>query len=121
MEFNPYIPLLIMAAVAMLVAIGGIVVSAILGPAKKNTSKEENYECGVDAVPSENNLLRFPVKYYLIAMTFILFDVEIVFLYPWAVSFKEVGTFGFIGMLSFLVLITLPFLYEWRRGGLDWE
>lgn len=121
MEFNPYIPLLIMAALSLAVAVGGLVVSALLGPKKKNITKENNYECGVDTVPSENTLIRFPVKYYLVAMTFILFDVEIVILYPWAITFEHLGTFGLICMTNFLLLITLPFLYEWKRGGLDWH
>ena len=63
----------------------------------------------------------FPIKYYLVAMTFIIFDIEVVFLYPWAVAFKELAVFGLIAMLTFLFLITVPFIYEWRRGGLDWD
>ena len=64
---------------------------------------------------------RFPIKYYLVAMTFIVFDIEVVFLYPWAVDFATLATFGLVAMLAFLALITVPFVYEWRRGGLEWD
>lgn len=64
---------------------------------------------------------RFPIKYYLTAMTFIIFDIEVVFLFPWAVSFEQLGAFGLIAVLTFIFLITVPFVYEWRRGGLEWD
>lgn len=118
---NPYFPLVIMAITALAVALGGLGASAILGPTKKNKVKASNYECGVDPLHSEAEMGRFPVKYYLVAMTFIVFDIEVVFLYPWAVSFGTLGLFGLIVMLTFIALITVPFIYEWRRGGLEWD
>ena len=116
---NPYTPILIMMAVAAVMALGGVAASAIIGPKRYNRAKLEAYECGIEPTPHAV-AGRFPVKYYLVAMTFIIFDIEVVFLYPWAVAFSELGAFGLIAMLSFIFLITVPFLYEWRRGGLDW-
>mgnify|MGYP001039898837 FL=1 len=118
---NPYIPILIMAAMAVLVALGGLGASAILGPVNKNKVKSSNYECGVDPIHHDADVGRFPVKYYLVAMTFIIFDIEVVFLYPWAVTFEKLGLFGLVVMFTFIALITVPFIYEWRRGGLDWD
>lgn len=117
---NPYVPLLIMGAVALLVSLGGLGASAILGPSQKNKIKAQNYECGIDPSPLRLEDGRFPVKYYLVAMTFIIFDIEVVFMYPWAVSFSLLGPFGLGTMLLFIALITVPFLYELRRKGLDW-
>ena len=116
---NPYVPLLVMIAAAGGLAVGGLVISAILGPKRRNRVKLENYECGVEATPSAGGAGRFPVKYYLTAMTFIIFDIEVVFLYPWAVSFGALGVFGMIAVLAFIFLITVPFVYEWRRGCLE--
>lgn len=118
---NPFIPIIVMLAVALAIAIGGLIISAFLGPKKKNAIKTANYECGIDPVPGAGGATRFPVKYYLVAMTFIVFDIEVVFLYPWAVSFGIVGAFGMVAMFIFLGLITVPFVLEWRRGGLDWD
>ena len=117
---NPYVPLLIMAAAAMVLALGGLGASAILGPTRKNRTKADNDECGID--PTEQHLERgrFPVRYYLVAMTFIVFDIEVVFMYPWAVSFNQLGLFGLVAMLTFIAVITVPYIYEWRRGGLDY-
>ncbi|WP_371152797.1 NADH-quinone oxidoreductase subunit A [Buchananella felis] len=116
-----YLPFLIMLGVAMLVAVGGLAISAIVGPKRFNRVKVENYECGIDPTPSAGDHGRFPVKYYLVAMTFIVFDIEVVFLYPWAVSFGTLGLFGLGAAFFFIALITVPFIYEWRRGGLDWD
>ena len=118
---NAYVPLLIMIVAAFFVAIAGLVLSAILSPNRYNRVKLQNYECGVEATPNAGGAGRFPVKYYLSAMTFIIFDIEVVFLYPWAVTFKSLGIAGLIAMLVFIFLITVPFVYEWRRGGLEWD
>ena len=118
---NPYVPLLIMSAAALVLAFGGLVASAILGPTKKSTTKADNYECGIQPTSAHLTEGRFPVRYYLVAMTFIIFDIEVVFLYPWAVSFGALGVFGMIAVLAFIFLITVPFVYEWRRGGLEWD
>ncbi|MDR3068119.1 MAG: NADH-quinone oxidoreductase subunit A [Cellulomonas sp.] len=118
---NPYVPLLIMMGLAALLAVGGLVASAVLGPKRYNRAKLEAYECGIQPTPHALGGGRFPVKYYLVAMTFIIFDIEVVFLYPWAVSFMTLGVFGTVAMMSFLLLITVPLVYEWRRGGLEWD
>ncbi len=117
---NPYVALLIMGGMALVVAIGGLATSAVLGPTRKNAVKAQNYECGIDPSPLRLEDGRFPVQYYLVAMTFIIFDIEVVFMYPWAVAFDQVGLFGLLSMLLFLVLITVPYIYEVRRGGLSW-
>ncbi|UNX54416.1 NADH-quinone oxidoreductase subunit A [Georgenia sp. TF02-10] len=118
---NPYVPLLVMMAVAAAMAAGGLAASKVIGPSRYNRVKVANYECGVEPTPRAPAAGRFPVKYYLIAMTFIIFDIEVVFLYPWAVAFSELAVFGLVAMLGFIFLITVPYLYEWRRGGLDWD
>ncbi|MDO5671362.1 MAG: NADH-quinone oxidoreductase subunit A [Actinomycetaceae bacterium] len=117
---SPYVSLLIMLAAALVIALSGLAVSAIMGPFKPNRTKVQTYECGIDPTPARASGARFPVKYYLTAMTFIVFDIEVVFLYPWAVSFSSLSWFGLIAMMTFVFLITVPFVYEWRRGGLDW-
>ena len=87
----------------------------------RNSTKVRNYECGVDPTPANNAHGRFPVKFYLVGMTFIIFDIEVVFLYPWASSFAKLGLFGLVAALIFIALITVPYVLEWRRGGLDWD
>ncbi|MDX5318534.1 MAG: NADH-quinone oxidoreductase subunit A [Actinomycetes bacterium] len=118
---NPFVPILVMMAVAAALTFGGIGASAIIGPKRYNRVKVANYECGIDPTPRAGHQARFQVRYYLIAMTFIIFDIEVVFMYPWAVAFSELQAFGLIAMLSFIFLITVPYVYEWRRGGLDWD
>ena len=121
---NDYVPLLAMIIAAGIVAIAGIATSEILGKVtagRYNKVKNLSYECGIEATPSAESSARFPVKYYITAMIFLLFDIEVVFLYPWSVTFERLGPWGLIEMLSFLVLLTLPFIYVWRRGGLEWD
>ena len=118
--------LLIMLAGALALALGGLGMSALLSPNRKNTTKLMNYECGIDPMKALVSDGRFPVKYYLVAMTFIVFDIEVVFLYPWAVSMTHlslnlgIGMVALIAMMSFVVLLVIPYIYQWRRGGLDW-
>ena len=118
---NPYVPILALMGVAAVLALGGVGASAIIGPKRYNRAKLEAYECGIDPTPHAVGGGRFPIKYYLVAMTFIIFDIEVVFMYPWAVAFQELAMFGVVAMMTFLVLITVPFVYEWRRGGFDWD
>lgn len=118
---NAYVPILVLMAVAGVLALGGVGASAILGPKRNNRAKLEAYECGIDPTPHAVGGGRFPVKYYLVAMTFIVFDIEVVFMYPWAVAFHQLATFGVVAMLTFLAVITVPFVYEWRRGGFEWD
>ena len=118
---NPYVPLLVLMGVAAVLALGGVGASWIIGPRRYNRAKLEAYECGIDPTPHAVGGGRFPIKYYLVAMTFIIFDIEVVFMYPWAVAFGQLGLFGVVAMLTFLALITVPFVYEWRRGGFEWD
>lgn len=118
---NPYVPILALMGVAAVLALGGVGASAIIGPRRYNRAKLEAYECGIDPTPHAVGGGRFPIKYYLVAMTFIVFDIEVVFMYPWAVAFDQLAVFGVVAMLTFLALITVPFVYEWRRGGFEWD
>ncbi|TGO06423.1 NADH-quinone oxidoreductase subunit A [Serinibacter arcticus] len=118
---NPYVPILIMMGVAAVMAIAGLATSAIIGPKTYNRAKLEAYECGIMPTPHALGKGRFNIKYYLVAMTFIVFDIEVVFLYPWAVAFSDLAVFGLVAMLGFIALITVPYIYEWRRGALDWD
>ncbi|WP_413452083.1 NADH-quinone oxidoreductase subunit A [Georgenia phoenicis] len=118
---NPFVPILVMAAAAAALAIGGLAASAVIGPRRYNRVKVANYECGVEATPRATGAGRFPIKYYLVAMTFIVFDVEVIFLVPWAIAFSELAAFGLIAALAFIAIITVPFAYEWRRGALEWD
>ncbi|TDE10343.1 NADH-quinone oxidoreductase subunit A [Jiangella asiatica] len=118
---NAYAPILGLIAIAAVFAIGSIVFSSVAGPKRFNRVRLDSYECGIEPTPQPVGGGRFPVKYYLTAMTFIIFDIEIIFLYPWAVRFDHLGVWGFFTMLTFIFLITVPFVYEWRRGGLDWD
>jgi len=118
---DPYIPILIMIGLAAVLGVGGLVASSLLGPRRYNAAKVDRYESGIQPTPGADGGGRIPIKYYLVAMTFIIFDVEVVFLYPWAVAHDQLGVFGLVATMTFLVLITVPFIYEWRRGGFDWE
>ena len=118
---NPYVPLLVLMGVAAVLALGGVAASAVIGPKRYNRAKLDAYECGIEPTPHAIGGGRFPIKYYLVAMTFIVFDVEVVFLYPWAIAHDALGWFGLIAIMTFVVLITIPFVYEWRRGGFEWE
>ena len=114
-----YFPVLLQALVAMLLAAGLITVSYLLGKRVKNRVKDMPYESGI--VPTGDARQRFSVKFYLVAMLFILFDIEAIFLYPWAVVYRELLMPGFIEMLVFVILILSGFFYIWKKGALDWS
>ncbi|WP_269078706.1 NADH-quinone oxidoreductase subunit A [Demequina flava] len=118
---NPYVPIVVMVTIAALMAVAGLIVSRIVGPQRYNSAKVDQYESGLQPTPGAVGGGRVPIKYYLVAMTFIVFDIEVVFLYPWAVAHDALGWFGLIATMTFLALITIPFVYEWRRGGFDWD
>lgn len=118
---NPYVPLLFLMGVALVLALGGVGASALIGPKRYNRSKLDAYECGIEPTPLAVGGGRFPIKYYLVAMTFIIFDIEVVFLFPWAVDFATLAVFGLVAMLAFIALLMVPFVYEWRRGGFEWD
>jgi NADH-quinone oxidoreductase subunit A len=113
-----YFPVLVQVVIAMAVAAGIIGLSALLGKRIRNRVKDQPYECGVP--PVGNARERFSVKFYLVAMLFILFDIEAIFLYPWAVVFRELKMFAFVEMLLFIVLILAGFFYIWKKGALEW-
>lgn len=116
---SDYLPILILLALSTVFAGGSIVLGSRVGPHKPSPAKETPYECGI--VPERLPQDRFPVKFYLIAMLFIIFDVEVVFFYPWAVIFRELHVFGLAEMGTFIGLLLVAYLYVWKRGGLDWE
>lgn len=116
-----YVPILVLAVLAFGFAAVTVVLGAITGPKRYNKAKVEAYECGIEPTPQPVGGGRFPVKYYLTAMMFIIFDIEIVFLYPWAVAFDQLGVFGLVEMVLFLLTVLAAYVYVWRRGGLEWD
>ena len=118
---NPYVPILALGLVAAGFAAFSLVAGALSGPRRYNRAKLDAYECGIEPTPQPAGGGRFPVKYYLTAMLFIIFDIEIVFLYPWAVTFDALGIFGLAEMVLFIATLLVLYAYVWRRGGLDWD
>ena len=118
---TPYVPILVLALLAAGFAVFSIVIGAVTGPKRWNRAKLQAYESGIEPTPQPPGGGRFPVKYYLTAMLFILFDIEIVFLYPWAVTFGKLGAFGLVEMVTFVVTVLIAYAYIWRRGGLEWD
>ncbi len=114
-----YLPIGILALLATLFAAGNIILSLLLGPHRPNAEKLSPYECGI--VPMGTARERFSVKFYLVAMFFIIFDMEIVFLYPWAVVFHQFKLFGLVAMGTFLLILLVGYFYAWKKGGLEWE
>jgi NADH-quinone oxidoreductase subunit A len=116
-----YVPILVLAAIALGFAMFSIVAGALTGPRRYNRAKLDAFECGIEPTPQPVGGGRFPVKYYLTAMLFIIFDIEIVFLYPWAVYFDSLRIFGLVEMVLFIATLLVVYAYVWRRGGLDWD
>jgi len=114
-----YLPILILVVLAALFAGGSVVISALLGPRRPTPEKLSPYECGIEPVGTARE--RFSVKFYLVAMLFIIFDMETVFLYPWAVVYRELKLFGVAAMGTFLLILLVGFVYVWKKGGLEWE
>lgn len=115
-----YTPVLVLAGIAALFAVGSVAMSTMVGPRRYNRAKLDSYECGIEPTPQALSG-RFPVKYYITAMLFIVFDIEIIFLYPWAVHFDAMAWFGLIEMVLFIGTVFVAYAYVWRRGGLDWD
>jgi len=113
-----YVPILILGVVAVSFAVFTLVVSNLLGRARPNPLKSAVYECGVPAIGTARE--RFPIKFYLVCMLFILFDVDAAFLYPWALIFRQLGVFGLVEMAVFVFLLGGGFVYAWKVGALDW-
>ena len=119
---NEYLPLVSLPILALLFVVVTISVNLLLSPTRKNASKHQTFECGIQPTPQTvTGGGRFAVKYYVTAMLFIVFDIEIVFLYPWAVAFDRLGAFGVVEMLLFIVVVFVAYAYVLRRGGLDWD
>ena len=118
-----YFPILIFICVGLAIGVVpialGWLISLRLGTHRPDAAKTSPYECGFEAF--EDARMKFDVRYYLVAILFILFDLEIAFLFPWAVVLKEIGLFGFIAMMIFLAVLVVGFIYEWKKGALDWE
>jgi NADH-quinone oxidoreductase subunit A len=114
-----YFPILVFLAIAGGIAIAMISASFVLARQRPDSEKLSPYECGFD--PFEDSRVRFDVRYYLVAILFIIFDLEVAFLFPWAVSLGDVGIFGFWSMVVFLAVLTVGFAYEWKKGALEWE
>ena len=114
-----YLPIVLLAALAFLFAAGSLAASALLRPRRPTPAKLAPYECGIvpERVPKGE---RFPVKFYLVAMLFIVFDIETIFLFPWAVEFRRLGLFGLVEMVVFIALVLVAYVYVWKSGGLDW-
>jgi NADH-quinone oxidoreductase subunit A len=118
---NVAIPIVGLGILAALFAGFSVGVASITGPKRYNRAKVDAYECGIEPTPQPVGGGRFPVKYYLTAMLFIIFDIEIVFLYPWAVAFDQLGIFGLVEMVLFILTLLVAYAYVWRRGGLEWD
>ena len=116
-----YIPILVLAVLALGFAVFSVTMGTLLGPKRWNKAKLDAYECGIEPTPIPLGGGKIPVKFYLTAMLFIVFDIEIVFLYPWAVTFNKLGAFGLVEMVAFVVTVLIAYAYVWRRGGLDWD
>jgi NADH-quinone oxidoreductase subunit A len=116
-----YTPVLVLGALAAGFAIFSVIMSSFIGPKRYNRAKLDSYECGIEPTPQPVGGGRFPVKYYITAMMFIVFDIEIIFLYPWAVNFDAMAFFGLVEMVIFIATVFVAYAYVWRRGGLDWD
>ena len=114
-----YLSILIFLFVALGLSIGFIILNFLFSPKNPDSEKLSAYECGFEAFGDSR--LEFDVRFYLVAILFIIFDLEIAFLFPWAISLGQIGFYGFISMMIFLFILTIGFIYEWKKGALDWE
>jgi NADH-quinone oxidoreductase subunit A len=116
---SDYLPIVVLGALAVVFAVGSLLGSAMLRPNKPNPVKLSPYECGNDPVRLPRGE-RFSVRFYIVAMLFIIFDIETIFLFPWAVTFRELGLFGLVEMAVFIGLVLVAYVYVWRKGGFEW-
>ena len=116
---SQYFPILVFLAIAGGLALAMVGASLVLARQNPNSEKLSPYECGFE--PFEDARIRFDVRYYLVAILFIIFDLEVAFLFPWAVSLGDIGVFGFWSRVVFLAVLTVGFIYEWKKGALEWE
>jgi len=118
---NPYVPILALLAIGGGFAVFSVAAGSLSGPKRYNRAKLDAYECGIEPTPQAAGGGRFPVKYYLVAMLFIVFDIESVFLLPFAVAFDSLGVFALVEMVLFVITVFIAYAYVWRRGGLEWD
>ncbi len=118
---NLYVPVLVLGGIGLAFAVFSVVVSGLTGPRRYNRARLDSYECGIEPTPQPVGGGRFPVKYFITAMLFIVFDIEIIFLYPYAVAFDSLAMFGLVEMVLFIVTVFIAYAYVWRRGGLEWD
>ena len=114
-----YLPIVIFFAIAVGMSIGAVALSYVLGNQNPDPEKNSQYECGFEAFAESRS--KFDVRFYLVAILFIIFDLEVAFLFPWAIVLGDIGMFGFWSMVIFLGILTVGFIYEWKKGALDWE
>ena len=114
-----YLPILVFLGIAMVIATAAIIGSLVLAPQNPDLEKNSAYECGFEAFDDSRH--KFDVRFYLVAILFIIFDLEVAFLFPWAISLGNIGFFGYGSMMIFLLILTIGFIYEWRKGALEWE
>lgn len=114
-----YLPILVFIGIGLVICGGILMASYVIGRQKPYGEKNSAYECGFDAFSDARH--RFDVRFYLVAILFIIFDLEVAFLFPWAISLGNIGLFGFWSMMIFLAVLTIGFIYEWRKGALEWE
>ena len=120
LEFlKDYFPIILFLIIALILSCSFIVINFVFSPSKPDPEKLSAYECGFE--PFNDSRMEFDVRFYLVAILFIIFDLEIAFLFPWAISLGNIGLLGFSSMMIFLFILTVGFIYEWKKGALDWE
>ena len=118
-NLQEYLPIVIFIFIALGIGIGMIVINFFVAPNNPDPEKLSAYECGFD--PFDDSRMKFDVRFYIVALLFIIFDLEVAFLFPWAITLGKIGLFGFWSMMLFLVVLTVGFIYEWKKGALDWD
>ena len=120
LEFlNNYLTIIIFLAIALILSLGFLILNFAFSPKNPDPEKLSAYECGFE--PFNDSRMEFDIRFYLVAILFIIFDLEIAFLFPWAITLGNIGLFGFFSMMLFLFILTIGFIYEWKKGALDWE
>ena len=116
---NDYFSIILFLIIALVLSAGFVIINFVFSPKKPDPEKLSAYECGFE--PFNDSRMEFDVRFYLVAILFIIFDLEIAFLFPWAISLGNIGLLGFCSMMIFLLILTVGFIYEWKKGALDWE
>ncbi len=116
---NNYLTIIIFLAIALILSLGFLILNLAFSPKNPDPEKLSAYECGFE--PFNDSRMEFDIRFYLVAILFIIFDLEIAFLFPWAITLGNLGLFGFFSMMLFLFILTIGFIYEWKKGALDWE